>query len=206
MGFEQGEDVAKCKEVLRSGGVIAFPTDTVYGFGADIFCRDAIERIYAIKNRERDKPFLVNIGDQRVIYPYLKKITSIEKELMDTFWPGTLTIVLQVNEKVPDYIRRGHETLGVRIPNDPLALALLKDYPDPIISTSVNHSGELSSLTSVEVYDEFKSSIDYLFGNDVTCSGILSTIIIVVDDKIKILRSGASDEALYDKFDTKIIV
>lgn len=201
MTFEQGVDTHQCRRQLETpNGVIAYPTDTVYALGADIFHPDAVAKIYALKGREQHKPLLVNVAGKAQILPYLASLDPLEQTMMEAFWPGTLTIILQVNDRVPDYITRGSRTLGVRVPNHPLALDLLRQSPHPLISTSVNYSGEPPLLDDASIRRSFAHVINYLLGVDIQCPGLPSTIVRVDSGRIRILRPGGCDESLRTRF------
>lgn len=192
--MEIGKDISKCINSLKNGGVVAYPTDTVYGLGADIGSLSAVERLYKMKGRDFDKPFLLNIGEKSLLNQYVKNISELEQLLVDKLWPGKVSIIFDASDEIPEYIHKGMGTIGVRMPDNDLALKLLRSYGGALISTSVNVSGDPPLLSSNEVKAQFSDYVDYLLGENETCSGIPSTIVRVINDKITILRSGSCDE------------
>lgn len=169
--------------------LIAFPTDTVYGIGAHIFSELAIKKIYQIKQRSEKKPLAVLCADKAQILQVAKEIPFNMEKIIDAFMPGPLTVILPKKEEVPNYITSNLDTIGVRIPNHPLALAILKQI-GPLATTSANISGDISLNNSEDVIKVLGKSIDIIIDGGITDIGVPSTVISIINDEIKIIREG----------------
>lgn len=181
------EEVIK---VLKAGGIVAFPTDTVYGLACDCFNKTAIEKLYQIKERPSYKPINVLTNSVEKMYKVTDNINNKELELIGKYMPGDLTLILNRNEKVPSILTAGIDTIGVRIPDNEIALKILESFKNPLAVTSANKSGKESGLEVADFIDEFKNEIDIIIDGGKTRVGISSTIVRVKEDKIKILRQG----------------
>ena len=183
------EQVEKGIKILREGGVIAFPTDTVYGLGADAFNPEAVERIYEIKNRPEYMSFPLLIADISQLTTVAEPPSEIAWLLARRFWPGGLTLVLPKMVSLPLYLAKG-STVGVRIPNHPICLTLIKRLGRPIIGTSANQSGKASSLTAYEVKQQLGDEVDLIIDGGKCPGGNESTIVDVTGEVPVILRQG----------------
>jgi len=183
------EQVEKGVKTLREGGVIAFPTDTVYGLGADAFNPKAVERIYEIKNRPEGMSFPLLIADIAQLSTVAEPPSEIAWFLARRFWPGGLTLVLPKADSLPPHLAKG-STVGVRIPNHPICLTLIKCLGGPIIGTSANLSGKASSLTAYEVKQQLGDKIDLIIDGGKCPGGNESTIVDVSSGVPVILRQG----------------
>lgn len=170
-------------QILRAGGLVAFPTDTVYGLGADASNPAAMAKIFALKNRPLDRPLAVLISDIKQLKKLVSEISPTALLLAKHFWPGALTLILPSMEK----------SIGVRMPNHSVALALLKEFGGAIATTSVNFSGQQSLLQTEQVQTEFGNAIDLILEGDCAI-GIESTVIDLTLSQPKILRAGAITE------------
>ncbi len=176
------------KQTLK-GKIVAFPTDTVYGVGALIDDEDAIEKIYELKKRDLQKPLAILAGKIEDILPYVEAPSKRVQEMMKTYWPGALTIILKKSHLASDKLTRGLSTIGFRIPNEPDALTFLQKV-GPVATTSINLSGK-KPLNDAKIIDEtFGDKIDFLYSKEVASSNISSTVIDCTTDEIKILRVG----------------
>ena len=184
------DELQEVKNVIRRGGIIAFPTDTVYGIACDCFKTKAIEKLYRIKERPAYKPINVLTDSLEKMYKVASTISNRELELIGKYMPGDLTIILNKNEKVPSILTAGIDTVGVRIPNNDIALKILENSKNPLAVTSANKSGQTSGLEVSDFIDVFKDDIDIFIDGGKTPIGVSSTIVKVVDDKVKILRQG----------------
>ena len=189
------EQVEKGVSILRNGGVIAYPTDTVYGLGAGIGFPRAIERIYAVKERPLSMPLPLLLDDVFQLTELADSVPPLARLLMEKFWPGGLTLVLPASSSVPDFITAGGKTVAVRIPDHPVPLALIKALGTPIVGTSANLSGQPSALTADEVYSQIGAKIDFVIDGGRCPGGKESTIIDVTGEKPVILREGAITRA-----------
>jgi len=183
------EQVEKGVKILREGGVIAFPTDTVYGLGADAFNPKAVERIYEIKNRPEHMPFPLLIADISQLTAVAEPRAEIAWFLARRFWPGGLTLVLPKRSSLPSYLAKGI-TVGVRIPNHPICLTLIKRLGRAIIGTSANLSGKTTSLTAYEVKQQLADKVDLIIDGGKCLGGNESTIVDIAGGVPVILRQG----------------
>ncbi len=184
-----GKDLNKASEIIKKNGIVIYPTETVYGIGANIFSNVALEKIFAIKKREKDKPLSVAVSDFRMMED-LVYIGEKEKRFIDMFLPGPVTVVLKKKIKVPDILTSGSELVGIRFPAHETTIKLIQLAGVPITSTSANISGEASPKRVAQI----KIAADYILdGGD--CSGEPSTVVDLVNGRI--LRKGAKyDEVL----------
>src|SRR5688572_28466074 len=153
------EDFAEILSVLRAGGVIAFPTDTAYGLGADPFNDSAVRRIFDIKQRPEDKPILLLVKSLEMA-SRLAEISSEARVLMDRFWPGPLTLILPSNPVVPDLVTAGTGTVALRWPDSAFVMGLLERAENPITGTSANRSGLPATVAIHEVLDQLGNELE----------------------------------------------
>ena len=188
-------EIEKGVKILKKGGVIAFPTDTVYGLGADAFNATAVERIYEIKNRPRHQQLPLLISDLERLTVLADPIPEIVWFLAKRFWPGGLTLVLPKTDSLPAYLASG-PTIAVRVPDHPVCLALIQRLGNPIIGTSANISGQPSVLTAEEVGQQLGGKIDFIINGGKCPGGRESTVVDVTCESPIILRQGIipSDE------------
>ena len=182
-------DIEKGVSILKRGGVIAFPTDTVYGLGADAFNSMAVERIYQIKDRPRSHPFPLLIADVKQLPALAEPIPELAWFLASQFWPGGVTLVLSKKDSVPAYLASG-STIAVRVPNHPACLTLLQYLARPLIGTSANISGQPSALTAKEVRQQLEGRIDLIIDGGKCPGGKESTVLDVTCEPPSILRHG----------------
>ena len=175
--------------ILKKGGVIAFPTDTVYGLGADAFNSSAVERIYEIKTRPRHQQLPLLIADTSQLTAMAGEIPGIAWFLAERFWPGGLTLVLPKANSLPAYLVPGR-SIAVRVPNHPVCLALIKRLGNPIIGTSANISGQAPALTADEVSQRLGEKIDFLINGGKCPGGKESTVVDASSQEPVILRRG----------------
>ncbi|TEU17225.1 MAG: threonylcarbamoyl-AMP synthase [Dehalococcoidia bacterium] len=194
MGVLQ-QEIEKGVKILRKGGVIAFPTDTVYGLGADAFNPTAVERIYEIKDRPKHRQLPLLIADVERLATLAEPIPEIAWFLARQFWPGGLTLVLPKTDSLPAYLASG-STIAVRVPNHPVCLALIQHLGNPIIGTSANISGQPAALTAEEVGQQLGGKIDFIINGGKCPGGKESTVVDITRESPIILRQGIipSDE------------
>lgn len=173
--------------LLRRGGLVAFPTETVYGLGANLEDPQAIQELYQVKQRPFEKQVTLHIAQASAVESQGVKVSSFARELMSRFWPGPLTLVLG---------RPDGSTLGFRIPNHPVALALLKEAAVPVVAPSANLSGSAPPRTAAEVLRDLADKIDLVLDAGPTPVGIESTVLDLTTDRPKILRRGAIGEEI----------
>ena len=188
----QKEDLAQAAHLLRIGEPVAFPTDTVYGLGANAQDEAAVQKIYHAKGRPSDKPLILLIHDKAQLSQFANHISDTAQTLMDAFWPGPLTLVFPLLEgTVSAAVTRGKTTIGVRMPNHTVALALLELANVPIAAPSANLSGNPSPTTAAQVAADLDGRIAAIVTGSICNIGEASTIVDVCDDVPVILRQGA---------------
>lgn len=187
---EVAEQVTKGVAILKSGGVIAFPTDTVYGLAAAFDNEPAVRRIFDLKQRPEDMALPLLVADMTQLEELAGTLTPTARRLADSFLPGALTLVLPKSAKVPDFISGG-ETVALRIPADPVALALIKALGLPIVGTSANPSGRPAARSAAEVYVYFGDRIDLIIDGGGRPGGRESTIVDISQPGPRLLREGA---------------
>jgi len=184
------EQIRKGVQILKAGGTVAYPTDTVYGLGADAFNKEAVEKIYEIKGRPRQSAFPLLLADINQVAEVASSVPEIAWLLMRHFWPGGLTLVLPKRINLPDYLTYGGATIAVRIPNHPVPLTLIKRMGSPLIGTSANISGQPSALTAKEVEIQLGGRVSLIIDGGRCSGGVESTIIDVTGKMPKIRRQG----------------
>lgn len=182
-------------QVIAAGGAVVLPTETVYGLFAKALDEQAVEHVYALKQRPKDKAMTLNVADYQTILAYSKEQPAYLKQLYDAFLPGPLTIVLKSNDKVPAWINSGLKTVGFRVPNHPVTLDMIRKQ-NVLIGPSANISGQSSGTVFKEIMHEFGHQV-LGYEDDDALTGLDSTILDLSGDKAKILRQGQiSKEAL----------
>lgn len=183
------EQIDKGIQILKRGGVIAFPTDTVYGLGADAFRSKAVERIYEIKKRPTHLPFPLLIGDvEQLVVLAARPLPEIALFLARRFWPGGLTLVVPKAAHLPGYL--GNTNIAVRVPAHPICLALIQAINNPLIGTSANISGKPSVVTAGEVRQQLGNEVDLIIDGGRCPGGGESTVVDVTGGGAVILRHG----------------
>jgi L-threonylcarbamoyladenylate synthase len=177
--------------ILKKGGIVAYPTDTVYGLGASAEIKEAVEKIYQVKDRPRDMALPLLLAETSWISEVAVSVPEIAWSLVEAFMPGALTLVLTKSDIVPDIISSGSDTIAVRIPAHPVAIALIAGLGTPLVGTSANLSGKPSPLTAEEVYSQLGNSVDLIIDGGRCPGGVESTVVDVTGEKPVILREGA---------------
>ena len=179
----------KIEKTLEAGGAVVLPTETVYGLFAQALNEEAVERVYELKQRPRDKALNLNVASLEEIYAFSKNQPSYLEQLYKAFLPGPLTIILQANDRVPAWINSGVETVGFRIPNHPVTLDLIRKY-GPLIGPSANLSGKASGTSFQQIMMDFQEQVSGV-EDDAALTGQDSTILDLSGEKALILRQGA---------------
>jgi len=182
-------EIEKGVNILQKGGVIAFPTDTVYGLGADAFNASAVERIYQVKNRPKHLQLPLLIANIEQLTVLADPITEIAQLLARRFWPGGLTLVLPKTVSLPAHVAPG-PTIAVRVPDHPVCMALVQRLGNPIIGTSANISGQPAALTAEEVGQQLGGKMDFIINGGKCPGGKESTVVDVTHGSPIILRQG----------------
>jgi len=182
---------AEAAAIIRRGGVVAFPTETVYGLGADAFDQNAVRKIFEAKNRPPDNPLIIHIGDRAQIEMLAKEVPESAAALIDRFFPGPLTVVLKKKDAVPLIVSAGLETVGIRMPGNEITSAFLKECGVPVAAPSANISGRPSPTDWRAVQEDLDGRIDCILQGEATEVGIESTVVDCTKPVLKILRPGA---------------
>lgn len=175
---------------LHAGDLVAFPTETVYGLGAHALDADAVAKIYAVKGRPSRNPIIVHVADIASAKNLTTGWTDECDLLAKSFWPGSLTLVLPKNEKIPDVVCAGGSTVGIRIPAHPVALRLLQDSGLPIAAPSANLSNQLSPTTAQHVFQDLNGKIPWIIDGGACQGGLESTVIDMTQNPLRLLRPG----------------
>lgn len=181
--------IEEFEEILNNGGALVLPTETVYGIFAKALDETAVNHVYQLKNRPRDKAMNLNVADYQTILEFSKEQPSYLKDLFEAFLPGPLTIILKANDKVPAWINSGKSTVGFRLPNHPLTADLIKKT-GPLIGPSANISGNESGKEFASILAAFDHEVAG-YEDDQAITGQDSTIVDLSGEKAKILRQGA---------------
>lgn len=184
------ESISKAAHILKQGGTVAFPTETVYGLGADALNPDAVRKIFKAKRRPADNPLIVHIASRDSLDRIAKDIPPMAFKMMDAFWPGPLTLVLRRKNAVPDITTGGLDTVAVRMPDNPVALALIREAGTPLAAPSANTSGRPSPTTAGHVMSDLAGRIDAVINGGVVDVGIESTVLDVTSYVPVVLRPG----------------
>jgi len=187
----QKKQIERAVFALKKDGVVAYPTDTVYGLGAAMNNLKAVERIFEVKGRPKGMALPLLVADRDQIKQIAVNIPEIAWRLVDKFMPGGLTVILQKADTVADIITGGGKTIGVRIPNHPIPIALIKGLGQPIVGTSANLSGQPSALTAEEVRKQIGDRVDIIIDGGRSPGGVESTVVNLSGVKPVILRLGA---------------
>ncbi|MFB3884073.1 MAG: L-threonylcarbamoyladenylate synthase [Thermodesulfobacteriota bacterium] len=183
-------NVRHAAEIIKRGGIVAFPTETVYGLGADTFNPMAVARIFEVKGRPHFDPLIVHVASDKDLNRLTGEIPSSAKKLMERFWPGPLTVVLSKKERVPDIVTAGLPTVAIRMPKHPMALSLIELAGSPIVGPSANPFGYLSPTTAGHVRDQLGKQIDFILDGGPCEVGVESTILSFSEKGPEILRPG----------------
>ncbi|ACK42088.1 MULTISPECIES: L-threonylcarbamoyladenylate synthase [Dictyoglomus] len=185
------EVLKKAAQVLEKGGLVAFPTETVYGLGADALNPEAVKKIFIAKGRPPDNPIIVHVGKKEQVYSLTENVPSIAEKLMEEFWPGPLTLIFYKSNLVDDVVTAGSPKVGIRQPMNKVALKLLEVFGKPIAAPSANVSGRPSPTKAEHVIEDLEDKIDIIIdGGDVNF-GVESTVLDITTDTPIIYRPGA---------------
>ncbi|MAT40270.1 MAG: threonylcarbamoyl-AMP synthase [Ectothiorhodospiraceae bacterium] len=182
--------IAFAAEEIRDGGLVAFPTETVYGLGAEIYNEGAIRKIFEVKGRPPDNPLIVHIADPEQGIELMQQVPDRYNVLATAFMPGPLTLVVQRNASVLDVVTAGLETVAIRMPSHPLALELIRAVGAPLAAPSANVSGNPSPTTAEEAYEELDGKVAFILDGGRSDIGIESTVLDITGSKPVILRPG----------------
>lgn len=184
------QEIKNAVAVLRAGGLVAFPTETVYGLGADAANPEALKKVFAAKGRPHDHPLIVHIADAVQLANWARDIPPQAGKLAKKFWPGPLTIILRRSAQASDLVTGGQDTVALRVPSHPVAQALLRTFGGGIAAPSANRFGRVSATTAAHVRSEFGDAVDCVLDGGAADVGIESTIVDLSGAKPTLLRPG----------------
>lgn len=187
----ENADIKEAADIIRSGGLVAFPTETVYGLGANALMSEAAKKIYAAKGRPSDNPLIVHISKTEDVNNIAREIPEIFYKLAECFWPGPMTVVLKKRSIIPDDTSGGLDTVAVRLPDNNIARALIEVSKVPIAAPSANTSGRPSPTRASHVFDDMDGRIDMIIDGGTVGIGVESTIVDLTGDIPTLLRPGA---------------
>ncbi len=205
---QKQEALNKAAQIIKNGGIVAFPTETVYGLGANGLDENACKKIFDVKNRKRDNPLILHVTNQEMVEELTSEITDDQKKLMDNLWPGPLTIIFKKSDKVNDVVSCGGDTVAIRNPSNEIARFLINNSKCPIAAPSANISGRPSPTNAQDVYNDMKGKIEMILDGGNSNIGIESTVVDLTEKPYTILRPGFFikedleeylDEVVYDK-------
>lgn len=184
------DGIEAAANVIKSGGLVLFPTETVYGLGANGLDEAAVKNIFVAKGRKQDNPLILHVSSFEMVEEIATDISDIERQLMDAFWPGPFTIVLNKKEIVPSSVTGGLDTVGVRMPSNKIAHELIRLSNTPIAAPSANISGKPSGTNLQDIFGELADKVDFIIDGGECKVGVESTVVRVVDNIPVILRPG----------------
>ena len=183
-------EVRRAAAVLRRGGLVGFPTETVYGLGADASSRQAVARLYAAKRRPADHPVIVHFADAKQAFEWARDVPEGARKLAAKFWPGPLTLVLKRSKKAGDFVTGGQDTIGLRVPAHPVAQELLRAFGGGIAAPSANRFGAISATTAAHVRADLGKDVEVVLDGGPSEVGIESTIVDLSGEGAVLLRPG----------------
>jgi L-threonylcarbamoyladenylate synthase len=187
---KRGTDIPYAARVLREGGVVAFPTETVYGLGADASNAEAVAKVFAVKGRPRAHPLIVHLADDARLDEWAIDIPDVARQLVARAWPGPLTVILRRSERVAAATTGGADTVGLRVPAHPIAQALLHAFGGGIAAPSANRFGAVSPTTADHVAADLSDDVDYILDGGACAVGVESTIVDLSRGRAVLLRPG----------------
>jgi L-threonylcarbamoyladenylate synthase len=183
------QQIRKALETLRSGGLIAYPTDTVYGLGADATNEDAVRKVFRVKSRPLTMALPILLADMDMLHAATQELPDSVSPLAERFWPGALTLIVRKSLLIPDIVTAGAPTVAVRIPNHPTPRALAKGLGKPLVGTSANRSGQPSETTAHAVQAQLRGDVDIVVSGQCK-GGVESTILDLTQRPPRIVRAG----------------
>lgn len=184
------EEVRRAAEILRRGGLVGFPTETVYGLGADASSKDAVARLYAAKRRPADHPVIVHFADAQAAFQWARDVPEGAQKLAAAYWPGPLTMILKRSPQASDFVTGGQDTVGLRVPAHPVARELLRAFGGGIAAPSANRFGQVSPTTATHVKQDLGADVELVLDGGPSEVGIESTIVDLSGEAPVLLRPG----------------
>lgn len=187
--YEDKDGFIKCVEAIKNNDIVVFPTETVYGIGGNALSKDAVSKIFKIKERAKDNPLIVHVCDYD-ISKYVENISEDAFKLIDKFWPGPLTLILKKKNVIPYETTGGRNTVAIRMPNNEIALELIKESKCPLAAPSANISGRPSGTNAYRCFEDLNGRVKFIINGSRSEIGLESTVISMIDDNPIILRPG----------------
>lgn len=200
--------IQEAAEEIKRGNLVLFPTETVYGIGANALDASAVNKIFVAKGRAQDNPLIVHVSNIQMVENIVTEITDLEKRLMENFWPGALTIIFKrkSNEVIPNVVTANLDTVGIRMPSNIIAKKLIEKAGVPIAAPSANVSGKPSGTNVEDIIDEFDGKVAYILDGGLSDIGLESTVIKVEGENINILRPGKITKEQLEKVANQVKV
>ena len=191
LSASDAESIRQAGRIIKTGGLVAFPTETVYGLGCDAMNANAAAKVFEVKQRPQFDPLIVHIADLKQLEMVIESLPAVGQRLIDTFWPGPLTLVLPKQPAIPDLITAGLSTVAVRMPNHPVAQTLIREAGTPIAAPSANPFGYVSPTTAQHVADGLGNKVDLILDGGPCLVGVESTIVSLAGPQPELLRPGS---------------
>jgi len=188
-------EVRRAAQILRAGGLVAFPTETVYGLGADAANENAVARLYAVKRRPADHPVIIHFAAAQAAFDWAREVPDAARKLAQKFWPGPLTLILKRSRQARDFVTGAQDTVGLRVPSHPVAQELLRLFDGAIAAPSANRFGLVSPTTAAHVRDDLGKDVDLVLEGGASDVGIESTIVDLSGATPILLRPGHISKA-----------
>lgn len=192
-------EVQRAAAILKRGGLVAFPTETVYGLGADASRREAVARLYAAKRRPADHPVIVHFASARAAFEWARDIPPAARKLAERFWPGPLTMILKRSSRVGDFVTGGQDTVGLRVPAHAIAHAMLAAFGGGVAAPSANRFGQVSPTTAAHVREDLGADVDLVLDGGPSEVGIESTIVDLSGPEPVLLRPGSISRSMLEE-------
>ncbi len=191
LSASDAESIRRAGRIIKTGGLVAFPTETVYGLGCDAMNAEAAAKVFEVKQRPQFDPLIVHIADLKQLEMVIGSLPILGQRLIDAFWPGPLTLVLPKQTAIPDLITAGLSTVAVRMPNHPVAQSLIREAGTPIAAPSANLFGYVSPTTAQHVADGLGNTVDLILDGGPCPIGVESTIVSLAGSQPELLRPGS---------------
>jgi L-threonylcarbamoyladenylate synthase len=198
-------EVRRAAEILRAGGLVAFPTETVYGLGADASSAAAMARLYRVKGRPADHPVIVHFDSLERALAWTREVPPEARVLAEKFWPGPLTLILKRSERAKDFVTGGQPSVGIRVPSHPVAQDLLRAFGGGVAAPSANRFGRVSPTTAAHVREDLGGDVDLVLEGGPSEVGIESTILDLSGPQIALLRPGRISQGEIESLGIKVV-
>lgn len=195
----EGGALRDAAEIIKAGGIVVFPTETVYGVAANVFDEEAVEKVFVAKGRSRGKPLPVFVSERDQLETVVRHVPALALPLIERFWPGPLTLVMDARPTVPLAVTAASGTVGVRLPDHPVALGIMRLAGVPLACTSANPSGGQSPASAKALSPDFLERVDLVLDGGRTAVGIESTVVDVTGEAPRLVRVGAVDAAQIER-------